>query len=82
MGILCIKRIGPWHPKDDPHLACILILELVALQEVQPQIEHHLHPQTSFQWKREFSDTNFEIRNLAEISTECFSLHQGEGSAC
>jgi len=31
-------------------------------------------------WKREFSDTNFEIRkkNLADISNECFSNHQGE----
>jgi len=25
--------------------------------------------------KREFSDTNFEIANLADVSTECFGLH-------
>ena len=28
--------------------------------------------------KREFSDTKFEIRKLLDVSTERFSLHQGE----
>jgi len=28
--------------------------------------------------KREFSDTKFEIRKRVDVSTECFSLHQGE----
>ena len=27
--------------------------------------------------KRELSDTNFKIRNSADVSTECFGLHQG-----
>jgi len=27
--------------------------------------------------KREFSDTNFEIRNLADVSIECFRLLPG-----
>jgi len=28
--------------------------------------------------KREFSDTNFRSKGLADILTECFSIHQGE----
>jgi len=39
------------------------------------KIQRHLD---SLKWKIEFSDTNFSSENLANISTECFSHHQGE----
>jgi len=38
-------------------------------------IQRHLD---SLKWKIDFSDTNFSSENLANISTECFSHHQGE----
>jgi len=36
---------------------------------------------TEHKWKTEFSDTNFEIGNLADVLTDCFSLHQCESAS-
>ena len=39
-------------------------------------VDDHVLCTTMAMMEREFSDTNFE--NLANVSTECFSLHQVE----